>query len=423
MISLYDNNIVLPEYVKFLKNQDSVIIINGLTGIWGLIDIPVLDKINHCINNKISPAAYISSLENESDRQQLAEAFQTLIEEKMIKGSDEKEFEINIKDVEFKLTNRCNLKCLHCATSSDSSQPDLLSTEQIKTIFDKIFNLNIDSIIITGGEALIRKDIKELLQYARKSYSGEINILTNGSFIDKEMAALLKECVSAVSISVDGYDEKSTDFVRGSGAYNKIMNAIAHLKEAGFDKDTIILSMTITEQNFNHIEAFQNMCEKLNVKGGVRQFTATGRGLENYESIGIKDYLENGVNSIKELDTIRESLKCMIFCRAGISKLSIDESGDMYPCLVLKREDYKFGNILKDNLEELFKSEAYHEFIRNKLRSSMLDAMDKCKDCNVRYFCSDSCAGMNDSYFSNKEICEERCKQMKPYLTKVVWDE
>lgn len=152
MISLHDNDIVLPEYVKFLKNQDSVIIINGLTGIWGLIDTPALDKINYCIYNKISPASYISSLENESDRQQLAEIFKTLIEEKMIKSSDDKEFEIDIKDVEFKLTNKCNLKCLHCATSSDISQPDLLSTEQIKTIFDKIFNLNIDSLILTGGE-------------------------------------------------------------------------------------------------------------------------------------------------------------------------------------------------------------------------------------------------------------------------------
>ncbi len=423
MINLYDNNIVFPEYVKFLKNQDNVIIINGRTGTWGLIDAPILDKINYCIQNKISPTTYINSYENESDRQQLTEIFQTMIEEKMVKSSDDKEFEIDIKDVEFKLTNKCNLNCIHCAASSDINQPDILSTEQIKTILDKIFSLNIKSLIITGGEAFIRKDIKELLQYARENFKGEINILTNGTFIDREMAKFLKKYVSAVSISVDGYDEESIDFVRGRGMYNKIMKAIEHLKEVGFDKKTIILTMTGTYQNFDHTKDFNNMCERLNVTGGVRRFTASGRGLENFESIGIKNYLTSNLKNTEELEKIRESLKCSIFCRARITKLSIDEAGNMYPCLFLEREEYKFGNILKDDLDELLKSEAYNEFIRNKVRCSMLDTMDKCKDCNVRYFCSDSCAGMNVSYFNNIEICEERCKQMKPYLAKVVWDE
>lgn len=276
---------------------------------------------------------------------------------------------------------------------------------------------------MTGGEVLIRKDIKELLQYARKNYKGEINILTNGTLIDREMAFLLKECVSDVSISVDGYDEESTDFVRGRGTYNKIMHAIDYLREAGFGKDTIILSMTCINQNLKHAEDFNKMCEKLNVMGGVRQFAPSGRGLDNFESIGVKNYLAYSPDSMEELETIRENLNCKIFCRAGITKLSINEAGNMYPCLFLEKEEYKFGNILENDVNEILKSKAYHELIRNKLGKSILDTMDKCKDCNVRYFCSDSCAGMNDSYFNNKEICEERCKQMKPYLTKVVWDE
>jgi len=423
MINLYDNDIVFPQYVKFLENQGNVIIINGCTGFWGLIDTQILDKINHCIQNKISPASYISSLENESDRQQLTEIFQTLIEEEMIKSSVDKEYKIDIKDVEFKMTNKCNLKCIHCAASSDISQSDLLSTEQIKTIFDKIFSLNIESLVLTGGEILIRKDIKELLQYARQNYKGEINILTNGTYIDKEMALLLKECVSAVSISTDGYDEESVDFVRGKGIYNIIMHAIAHLKEAGFGKDTIILSMTSTKQNSKHIEDFNTMCEKLNVTGGVRQFSASGRGLENFNIIGKNEYLTNNSDSIEELEKIRESMKCRLFCRAGITKFSIDESGNMYPCLFLESEEYILGNILNDDLNELFESEGYHEQIKNKMRKSMLDTIDKCKDCKVRYFCADNCPGMNISYFNNIEIREERCKQMKPYLAKVVWDE
>ncbi|MDF2519986.1 MAG: Radical domain protein [Clostridia bacterium] len=423
MVSLYDNDIIFPEYVRFLKNKDNVIVINGSSGTWGLIDTPMLDKVNYCINNKISPISYITGLEDESDRQQLIDIFRTLIEEAMLKRSADKEFDIDIKRVEFKMTNKCNLKCLHCAASSDIGKPDLLSTEQMKAILDKIFDLNIEGLLLTGGEPLIRKDIIELLQYARKSFIGEINILTNGTFIDKEMALLLKKYANNISISVDGYDKESADFVRGKGVYSKIMSAIDNLKEAGFGKENIILTMTSTSQNFDHTEDFQSMCGKLDVTGGVRQFTAAGRGLENIGSIGIKDYLAYNPKSTEELETIRESLKCKLFCSGGITKLSIDEGGNLYPCLFLESEEYRFGNILKDDLKELLKSEVYHEFIRSRIKSSMLDTTDKCKDCDVRYFCSDSCAGMDLTYFKNEDIREERCRQMKPYLTKVVWDE
>lgn len=423
MVTLYDNDIVFSEHVRFLKNKENVIIINGCSGIWGLIDSSMLDKINLCITNKVAPIIYIDNLENEMDKQQLKEIFQVLIEEKMIKKFHEEEFEIAIKNVEFKLTNKCNLKCLHCAASCDMSKEDVLSTEQIKVILDKIFKLNIDTLLLTGGEPLIRQDIKLLLPYIRQNFNGTVNMITNGVLIDKEMALILKKYVNAISISIDGYDEKSTEFVRGKGVYNKIVQAVKYLKEAGFDKNTINFTMTAINQNLNHDADFYALCESLDVTGGIRQFSAMGRGLENYENIGVKDYFMFSSMTNEEVEAIRESLECKIVCKAGISKISINELGDMYPCLLLGNEEYKFGNIINEELKDIFDSDRYHRFINNKIRKSVVDNTCKCKECNVRYFCMDACLGVNNAFYSNKEICEERCKQIRPYLTKVLWDD
>jgi len=46
--------------------------------------------------------------------------------------------EIRSFEIEFKLTNKCNLKCLHCNTASDINNRDLLSTGEIIMILDKI---------------------------------------------------------------------------------------------------------------------------------------------------------------------------------------------------------------------------------------------------------------------------------------------
>ncbi|NMM63780.1 radical SAM protein [Clostridium sp. P21] len=425
MLTLNDNDIAFSKYAQFIKEKNTVIIINGYSGVWGAVDRDMFDKINYCIVNRFSPLQYINSLDSQCDKQQLSEIFQVLIEEKMLKNSSEEELKIdikNIKDVEFKLTNRCNLKCLHCAASADINNEDLLGTEEIIKILNKISKMNVDTLLLTGGEPLIRKDIEQILLHINKNFKGKVNLITNGTLINKEMAAILKKCIGAISISIDGYDEKSTEYVRGKGVYKKIVQAVHYLKEVGFTKDTIDLSMTCTYQNIEHKDNFYNLCKKLDVTGSVRKLSPLGRGLKNYKDIGTRDYLAlNGINS-EDIETIRESLECKIFCRAGIEKFMINEFGDMYPCLILESEEYKFGNIIKEDPNYIFASKKYYEFIKNKLQRSIVDDVDKCKDCNVRYFCMDRCLGQNIGYYSNKEICEYRCNQVYPYLNKVLWD-
>ncbi len=423
MNSSHDKQIMFSQHTRFLKNNEEIILINGLSGLWGNISIYLFDMINDCINKKSTPSAYIKNLDNSDDKEQLAEIFEVLIDSKILKGLTEDDFEIKIDELELKITNSCNLKCLHCITSSDSTKEDVLTTDHVKLIIDKIKKLDLETLIITGGEPLFRKDIDDLLPYIRNNFKGTINIMTNGTLIDKQMASLLKKCVDGVSISIDGFDEKSTDFIRGTGVYKKALTAIDNLKDVGFKKDSIILTMTCTYQNDNHGESFYKLCDKLNVTGTLRKLTDWGRALENRDIIGIKNFVPTASISPDELETIREELECKIVCNAGVIKVNINELGDIYPCFVLDHQEYKLGNILTDDLSEIIKSTEYRKFIKNKIRDSIVDSIPKCKDCKVRYFCMDNCLGVSNSFYKNKELLEERCSKIYPYLCKVVWNE
>lgn len=421
MEKLEDSKIEFSKYAKFLKNTNSVIIINGHSGVWGEIENDLFNKVKYCIDNRIDLIEYMKSFGNIEERKQLEEVFDALLSEEMLVKS-KNDIKIDIKDVEFKMTNKCNLSCIHCGASSDIHNKDILSTEEMKHILDKIFELNIDNLYLTGGEPLIRKDINIILKYIGENFNGEVRLLTNGTFIDMDMAKLLRKYVNAVSISVDGWDEKSSEFVRGKGTFKKVLSAISNLKGVGFDKETIILTMTCIYQNNNHKEEFYEFCKKLNVTGAVRQFSAFGRGYENYEKIGVKNHLIVDSNLESQIEDIKEELECKIFCRAGIGKLMINEKGDIYPCLVLEYDDYKFGNVLNDGLREMVQSENYKNLIEKIFKETPVDSKEHCKNCKVRYFCMDRCLGVSRSYYDNEDICEERCNQMRDYLNRVIWE-
>ena len=85
----------------------------------------------------------------------------------------------------FTLTNKCNLSCSHCALSASPLSQDILSTNDVKYAIDKIIDVNPNTLILTGGEPFIRKDILEIISYIRTNFKNKLVIMTNGMLIRK----------------------------------------------------------------------------------------------------------------------------------------------------------------------------------------------------------------------------------------------
>lgn len=66
----------------------------------------------------------------------------------------------------FKLTSRCHFGCKFCNVKNDQS-PDL-PTEDIKAVLRNLSRSSVLMASFEGGEPLLRKDIGELLEYARR---------------------------------------------------------------------------------------------------------------------------------------------------------------------------------------------------------------------------------------------------------------
>jgi MoaA/NifB/PqqE/SkfB family radical SAM enzyme len=82
--------------------------------------------------------------------------------------------------VMFELTYRCNFKCPHCYVPFKYRKCKELETKEVFAILDQLKDIGCFYLGFTGGEPFMRKDILDILWYAKKK-GFEIIIYTNGS--------------------------------------------------------------------------------------------------------------------------------------------------------------------------------------------------------------------------------------------------
>lgn len=56
------------------------------------------------------------------------------------------------------ITNKCNLRCIHCNMNSGKELDDELKTDECIKIIDELAKNRVQRITFFGGEPLVRKD-------------------------------------------------------------------------------------------------------------------------------------------------------------------------------------------------------------------------------------------------------------------------
>ena len=145
----------------------------------------------------------------------------------------------------------CNLHCEGCYASSG------LSGEKLDwTTFDRIITeaktlWGVRFFVISGGEPLAyRSEGKGILDAAKKHSDCFFLMYTNGTLINEQVAqrlAILGNLTPA--ISVEGWKE-TTDKRRGQGVFDKVLNAMEQLRQAGV---LFGISLTATRHNTEEI--------------------------------------------------------------------------------------------------------------------------------------------------------------------------
>lgn len=399
------DNICFADNTRILTNGNEMVIGNiKNSGLWIKMKIADFEKIKTYIGKEDGFNQLMLSIDSPL-RNYYTEIINAWAKINVLRRKDWVENDGNIERLDLELTKNCNLRCKHCCGEYGELPNNSMSQKDFNKIINWASSNNISSIALSGGEIFCLPNISEYLEYARQNFSGQITIITNATLISPEHLSVLKTCVDEISISLDGYDKDSVDFIRGKGVFEKVIKTINLLYENKFSN--MSLSMVLTSDTRKHIDDFKKLCNQFGLKPILRTLSIHGRALRFYDDLIVDS--EKGKS-----DDISTSVNMSAMCNAGSQTLSINASGKVTLCSAMEESNFTLGYI--PDLDSIV-----HD-VKRINTICVVDTISPCKECNVRYFCSSRCHAVNTYIYKNEQLRESRCKQYKKVLKETVWE-
>jgi len=139
----------------------------------------------------------------------------------------------------------CNNNCVHCVITDKKDTKDL-TTEEIKAIIRSVPRG--DTVGFTGGEATIRADFLQLIQYAKET-GHQVSLQTNGArFADWDFAQQAAKYLDGVLIAIHSHlPDVHTSIVRVPSMYEQTIQGFKNLLKLRVDvaTQTVISKLNI----------------------------------------------------------------------------------------------------------------------------------------------------------------------------------
>jgi heme b synthase len=339
------------------------------------------------------------------------------------------------KWIAWEITRRCNLKCVHCRSSSELAvvgHPDF-SLDQAKAVIDDIASYSSPVLVLSGGEPLLRPDVFDIASYGTQK-GLRMCLATNGTLVTAETCRGIKESgIKMVSMSIDGSNAATHDNFRNQeGAFEGTMNAVRLFNE---QKIPFLINSSFTMRNREEIPDIYRMVKKLGAAAWYMfMIVPTGRGEDVMDELipteVYDEILEWHYETEKKEDELlmrptcaphyyriirekakeagekveRRNLKFSTGgskgCLAGQLICLIDVDGEVQPCSYFP---LSAGNIFKTPFKQIWEdSELF-----NQLRDfkSYKDNCGKCEYINVCGGCRARAWSMTGDFLAGEPFC------------------
>ncbi len=189
--------------------------------------------------------------------------------------------EFTPKWIAWEITRRCNLRCVHCRSSSQleiDGHPDF-SLAEAKRVLDEIRAYANPVMVLSGGEPLLRPDVFEIAAYGTE-LGLRMCLATNGALVTQSVCRDIKASgIKMVSLSLDGSTADVHDNFRNQpGAFDGVMNAIRLFNEHQID---FLINSSFTKRNKAEAPKIYSLVKSLGATAWyLFMIVPTGRGEE-----------------------------------------------------------------------------------------------------------------------------------------------
>jgi len=305
---------------------------------------------------------------------------------------------------EIALTYRCQNRCTFCYASSPERGRDVpeMTTDEVKVIIDRIFDeAHCPTVSFTGGEPTLRRDLPDLIAYA-KGKGMRVNLITNGlRCADADYVMRLAEAgLDSAQVSLEaGSAEIHDAIVQHPGAFERSSQAVHVLREAGIHTHT---NTTICGRNRNHLlELVDYVADKLGSEYlSMNMVIRTGTALRHpedditYTEIGalLRPVIERAEGKGMRLVWYSPVAYCLFnpieaglgskSCAAVDGLLSVNPAGELLPCSSFEQG---IGSLLHRSFQEVWNTRTALYWRRKEFLPPV------CVNCELKHICCGAC--------------------------------
>lgn len=297
------------------------------------------------------------------------------------------------------ITNKCNSRCIYCEVWKNKNVKDP-TFEQLVAAFHQLQDLGVKVLTITGGEPLLREDLKDIIKTAQ-SLSFRIQVITNGSLPDR-LKEIVETNIDVIAVSIDTLENDMYQKLRQI-SFDNIKRSLDYIISLPSDVSTIFCVIcVITPYNIKDVPSFVKKLAdyskgrlSINLQP-VHMPPHTWRSLkmegdENFLKVEDRDIyncinkiielksegypLNNSVTYLKRLPDfiISGKIPDKFSCLAGYAGVSIGPMLSLYPCYLMP----SIGTLQHEKLSDLWFSKQMKESrIRMKKRECCGCAFD-----------------------------------------------
>lgn len=310
-------------------------------------------------------------------------------------------------NITWEITHKCNLRCVHCLSSSSEEGPDELTFEECKSIVDQLAKLKVFEINFGGGEPLLKDYFLPLLRYIHTK--GIVTcISTNGTVLtDEAVKVFTGSRLVNVQVSLDGATPEANDSIRGQGTYRKIISGIGLLSGKGIP---LSINTVVTAKNYTQLKQLKELAKSYQANLRVSRFRPSGRARESWDALRLD------TEQLKELSAWLASEPDILtgdsffsisqsgrremgldMCGACKMTACIDPGGSVYPCAFLQDLPFRGGNLREKTFKEIWDNAEPFLRLRNLEPSA-------CRACPRLEKCRGGCPAV--AYFLTKDLNE-----------------
>jgi radical SAM protein with 4Fe4S-binding SPASM domain len=265
-------------------------------------------------------------------------------------------------------TAACDLTCPHCYSHAGKKAHGELTTEEARTlILDELVRLGRPTLVIAGGETLLRRDFPEIIAHA-KARRIPWAIHTHGGRVEALFEVFRDYPPVMAAISLDGPREYHDAFRGREGSFDAALRAIVALRDAGVPE--VVAGTTINRDNADlladmlgvvlgsgaHSWGFHLMTPEGRA-GAHRDLLATPAQLRRVASFGrqlrslFHVELDNEWGSAGDEDCFYRDDS--FHCGAGRASCVVSATGEVMPCTTTDHSE-SAGNVREKPLSDIW---------------------------------------------------------------------